>query len=276
MPKKTLDRLLTERLRRKAAYGTDREISKAAGTGDHPVAKTVEARIAEAVAEAVAPVTKRAEAAEARLTAALALAKGEADYLSHPDNDLTPAERLAFLDADATARAKTMTDRPLEKMTERRVADLPEPVRKQLEAGREAAERVAKMTETADVEAFAKRATQLGQPAAFGENLRRLAKGLGTEEERQKAYDAVVGVLDAYARQAQAAGLFKELGGRGGGSGSTAYDELIAKADELRAAVAKSGSDKPLTREQAFDRVYTDPANRELVARYKAEERRVA
>jgi hypothetical protein len=44
------------------------------------------------------------------------------------------------------------------------------------------------------------------------------------------------------------------------------YTKLVAKGEELRKA------DPKLTKEQAFVKAYTDPANRELVARYKRED----
>lgn len=63
----------------------------------------------------------------------------------------------------------------------------------------------------------------------------------------------------------KAGGVFKEFGSRGQSNGS-AYDELMLKADELRKG------DPKLTREQAFDKAYTDPANASIIERHRAEE----
>lgn len=65
--------------------------------------------------------------------------------------------------------------------------------------------------------------------------------------------------------------VFKEFGtarGDTGEAGSSAHDEFMAKAAELRKA------DPKLTEAQAFDKVYNDPANRELRKRDSEERMR--
>ena len=42
---------------------------------------------------------------------------------------------------------------------------------------------------------------------------------------------------------------------------NAAHDQLMQKAEALVTKVAKSGAGKPLTIEQAFEKVLTDPAN---------------
>lgn len=205
-----------------------------------------------------------------RVLKAIRLEKAAKDHMNHPDNEMDEEAACKFLDMTATERAEYMKANPVEEMTQKRIDALPEPVRKQLAEGQAAAELVAKMQEDRDVEAFGKRAVELGQSTEFGKSLRLLAKGLGTLEERTAAYGMIEKALEAAAAQAKTAGLFKEFGTRGNGGG-TANDELRLKAQELRDAVAKSGSEKPMSPDQAFAKVYEDPANRELVLRYKAE-----
>jgi hypothetical protein len=73
--------------------------------------------------------------------------------------------------------------------------------------------------------------------------------------------DAMVKQLAAANAQAREAGIFKELGGSGTGAGATPYDELMAKAHELRK------SSPELSIEQAFSKVYADPAHHEIAKR---------
>lgn len=219
-------------------------------------------------------ITAEATLWKTRALKALSLEKAAKDYKNHPDNMMSEDETCKFLDMSEAERGEYMKAHPIEVMTQKRMEALPEPVRKQLEEGRVAAEMVAKMAGERETEAFAKRASELGQPDEFGKSLQVLAKG-GTDEERTAAYDMVVKALEAAANQAKTAGLFKEFGTRRGAIGS-AEGELLAKAEELREAVNKSGTGKPLSSDQAYSKVYTDPANRELVARFKEEKRRAA
>jgi hypothetical protein len=73
--------------------------------------------------------------------------------------------------------------------------------------------------------------------------------------------EAMVKQLAAGNAQAREAGIFKELGGSGNDNGATPHDQILAKADELRKV------DPKLTREQAYAKAYTDPANHEIAKR---------
>jgi hypothetical protein len=77
------------------------------------------------------------------------------------------------------------------------------------------------------------------------------------------AHKALKDTLVATAKAAETAGLFREVGNSGEGAGNDPYAQLMAKAEELRKA------DPTLTKEQAFDKAYSNPANRELVQLYK-------
>lgn len=232
------------------------------------------AMTAKKLRKAVAGLEDRVRLWKSRTHAALTMDKAAKDYLNDPENDMDEDDKAKFLDASPKDRAKMMEARPLEKMIAKRIASLPEPVRKQLEAGNAAAVEIAKMTEQNELVEFGKRAVSLGQSESFGVHLRTLAKGLGTDEDRTKAYEAVETALAAYAAQAKTAGLFSEFGSGLRGSGSAA-DQLMAKADALMAEVNKTAARK-MTKEMAFDQVYTDPANADLVKQYKNEQRRAA
>lgn len=146
--------------------------------------------------------------------------------------------------------------------TKKRAA-LPESVRKQLEQADEDRKVLKALQEKDEIATFAKRATEVGLAEADGEIMRKAYKG---DAEAQKKLDEKFKALTA---QVAKGGLFIEKGAGGGqGQGATAYDQLMVKAREL---VAKGG-DKPLTESQAFTKVYTDPANAELVKQHKEDE----
>jgi hypothetical protein len=110
---------------------------------------------------------------------------------------------------------------------------------------------------------FAKRATELGLPVEQGELLRKAHRG---DADAFKSVEAIIGTMTKALREAQTTGkIFKEFGAQGEKGGTSALDELNAKADELRK------SEKDLSQQQAFAKVYNDPANAELAKREKAE-----
>lgn len=110
---------------------------------------------------------------------------------------------------------------------------------------------------------FAKRAVESGLKEEDGEVMRKAFSG---DPDAQVALlKRQTETIAAYKEQAKSGKLFSEFGKQGGGS-ATAYGELQAKAGELRK------SDPKLTEAQAFTKAYTDPANREVVERYKDEQ----
>ncbi len=243
----------------------------AAGTGINPPKTATSKQLRKAAAK----LEKRLAKADERLTAILGMSKAEKDYMDDPDADMDDEKKKAFVDLGAEERAKFMKKNPLDKIAEKRVAALPEPIRKQLaQSGKDSVE-LAKRVEADELREFSKRATDVGQPEAFGATLRTLAKGLGTEEERTKAIDEVTTVLKAAAEQARTAGLFSTFGTARGATG-TAWDQLMGKAEEYRTEVNKNAGARPLSPEQAFAKVYEDPQNAGLVKQYNEEKRRAA
>ena len=257
-------------------------VDPAAGTGNNdPKTATSGAKAAAKLAKKLAKKAKKLQAQadtwEQRAKTAVGLTKAEKDYTDSPDNDMDEDDKKKFLDASPKKRAKMMEARPLAKMTEKRIADLPEPVRKALDEGKAAMAEVTKLNDAAEAQAFAKRANDLGLSATFGPHLHTLAKGLGTLEERQKALEEVEKVIASANEAARLGGVFKEFGS-GLAAGGDAYQQLMAKAEELRAGVNKSmiEGQKAMTIEQAFAKVYEDTANAAIVKQYNVEKRRAA
>jgi hypothetical protein len=249
----------------------DADENVAAGTGINPPKTATSKQLRKAAKK----LEKRAAKAEKLLAASLSLSKAEKDYMDEPDADMDDEKKKAFIEMAPEDRAKFMKKNPLEKIAEKRVATLPEPIRKQLAQSAKDSVELAKRIEAEDMREFAKNAAEIGQSESFGAHLRVLAKGLGTEEERVKAFGEVMTVLKAATEQARAAGLFSTFGTARGATG-TAWDQLMAKAEEYRGEVSKNAGARPLTPEQAFAKVYEDPANAALVKQYNEEKRRAA
>lgn len=116
-----------------------------------------------------------------------------------------------------------------------------------------------------DVKAtFAKRATDIGQADTFGETLQK-AYGTGGDADAQGKIEQLIKALAVQANPK----LFGEIGsGNVGKSGATAYDQMKAKAKDLK----KIAGNERLSEQQLFAKVYADPENKELVAQHKSEE----
>lgn len=110
---------------------------------------------------------------------------------------------------------------------------------------------------------FKKRAADLGLTAeGDGELMRKAYAG---DKDAQTAFEKrQAEVLKGLTAQVDTTKVFSEFGTNKGASG-TAYQQLLAKGEELRK------SDTKLTKEQAFAKVYEDPTNIALVQAYKVE-----
>lgn len=141
-----------------------------------------------------------------------------------------------------------------------------DPVVKALTAkNEEMAKRLAALEGDRAVADFAKRATDLGLPAAHGEIMRKAYSG---DAAAQVEHDKL---LKGLAEQIRTGKVFAEFGKNedpGKVGGGSAYEQLMQKAVELRKA------DPKLTEAQAFDKAFIDPANADLVATHKTEEMR--
>lgn len=203
-------------------------------------------------------------------------------FMDHPKADLPKGGKDAFADMEPSERDAHIASHPIEDEDE----DCEKALKKGLafktadgtvfhkkDFGTEAAynfaksqaetiakqaAEIAKATEEKAVAAFEKRATDLGFAREFGSTLRKAYAGDADAQEK------VEKEMAALRKQADEGGLFNEIGKRGG-NGGTAYQELVAKGEEVRKANPK------LTAEQAFSKAYTDKANVDIVKRYKAE-----
>lgn len=107
-----------------------------------------------------------------------------------------------------------------------------------------------------DQEAFRKRAVAAGLKPEDGELMR---KAYGGDIKAQGELDKRITEIVKSANEiAKTAGVFREFGSNHQGSGDTPTAKMWALADELRK------TEKCLTREQAFAKVSTDPANTDL------------
>lgn len=122
----------------------------------------------------------------------------------------------------------------------------------------ELAKRIAVLEHERELAAFQKTALDLGLPQAKAEVLMKARKG------DVAAVDEVFAMLKAANAANEEGEVFKEFGSSQGSASDDPIDQLKAKAAELRKL-------KPeLSEQQAFARVYTDPANAKLA---KAERR---
>lgn len=215
---------------------------------------------AEQITAAVTKLTASAEKAKddeiaklrkdmAELTAKLAKAEMTEEERKHHDGLEDGDEKERFRNADHDGRRAMMRKRA----SEPEILELAKAV-----AEKEAlAKRVAKLEEEAALAEFTKQALDAGLPEADGKTLMLIAKNAKTPEEKAAVEKMKTTIKSAIAA-AKEGGVFKEFGATGRMEQLTPYQELVAKAAELRKV-------KPeLTEAQAFAKVYADPANAKL------------
>ena len=208
---------------------------------------------------AAAVVTKRADDAEAAL--AKAMAELNLIKMSKEHSDFADASGMSA-DAKATFAAKSASERdahiaanPVKK------AELPAEVTKALSENVEMKKRLADLEAKDALVAFKKQAVDLGLGEAHGETLQKAYAG------DKAGIDALVQLTKAAAEQARVGGVFKEFGTAHGNAtaGGGALAQLKTKAEELRKV------NTTLTIEQAFAKVYADPANMALMRQERQE-----
>lgn len=188
-------------------------------------------------------------------------------YMASCDGDtqkkfkaMSPDERDAFAQKNPVKKAADTVDQSELAKRDTEIADL-----KKGQAAM-ATELAANRLEKAQAD-FRKKAVDAGLAEADGETMR---KAYGGDAEAQalltKRHKEVT---DGLKKQVDTAKLFGNFGSDKGAQGD-AYVALMAKAEEL----LKTAAGKDLTKEQAFEKVYTDPANAELKAQYKTEDMR--
>lgn len=226
-----------------------KELKKALGLAD----TATEAEVTAAITKALTA-TKTSADALAKATIDLAIAKA-----AMSDDEKAHHDGLKDDDAKEKFRAMSGSERKA-KMAKR--DELPEHIRKQLAEADDMRKRLAALEDKDELAVIAKRAIEIGLPEGEAATIQKAYRGDKT------AVDKILDVVKALTAQVKAAGLFKEIGdGRNDGRTGSAYDELVAKADELRK------KDTNLTKEQAFAKVYADPANADIAKRERAENR---
>lgn len=141
-----------------------------------------------------------------------------------------------------------------EKEKEKALKLLPESVRKQLAEGAEAKKRIEKLEQEAALVQYNKRAVEIGLPEAEGVTLQ---KAFGGDKE---AVEKLLTLTKSGFAAAREAGAFKEFGAAGGGGAITAYEQFGVLAQKY----LKDHPGEKITPEQAFAKVYQDPANKSL------------
>lgn len=217
--------------------------------------------LAEAIIKAAGGEKKDDADKIAKLENELALSK-----LSKDENDycaavkMSEADKLGFAKKAPAEREAFIKANPAKPI----VMELPADVQKRLADGEAALARVAKLEDATQLAAIEKRVTAWGGTEADAKHIHDIHK---VDPKLAEATETRMKALQA---QVKTGALFNEVGKSGhAAQGGDAYAQLMAKADELRKTQAGAG----LTVQQAFAKVYADPANRELVELNKREER---
>lgn len=261
-------------------------VDRGAGEGVHvllmkrdvPVTKTgeiqmtdaeLQAAIKKSAEDAAATVTATFTAELAKRDATIAVLKMSPTHKAYYDQ-CDEAAKKAFTEADDAEKDKMIADKPVKKAAEPVVQSQVTDLAKRLDDATAQNAELRKRLDAVDLEKaqadFVKRAAGLGltQPGD-GEIMRKAYAG---DKDSQLAFEKrQAEVVTALNKQAETGKLFSEFGSSMAKQGS-AYQSLVAKGEELRK------SQPTLTVEQAFAKVYEDPANREMVALYKSEENR--
>ena len=201
--------------------------------------------------------------AKKRLDAVLGMSASHLAYAKHEDVAMTGDDLIAFIDMSAEKRDAYIKANPLEGALAKRLDDLPEPVRKELEQAKADREDRTKRDDAAQLQALTKRATELGLPATVGEHLQKMAKA--APESFEAAMAVVKQQIEALAEQANTGALFKTFGDNRGGEASAQ-----AQVKTLVEGLQKSDSSIK-TFEQGVAKIARMPEHRELFAQYKVE-----
>lgn len=203
--------------------------------------------------------TKKALAVAKRELAIAKMSEKHKDYMSARGDDMSGDEKDKFQAMEPAERDAHMAKHPVPEDTEKRIA----------------AEVAKRLASDPTVVEMRKQLDVLNKREEIS-TVRKGWSSQGLTEPQmdivQKAYEvasdkapieAMVKQLAAANAQAREAGIFKELGGSGNDN-AMPHDELMAKANELRK------SDPKLTIEQAYAKVYADPANVEISKRERS------
>jgi hypothetical protein len=228
-------------------------------TTNTTVSPAVQKIIDEAVAKAVGEVKTKADEEIAKLQRENVIAKMSAKHKAFHDG-LSDTDKKKF-----EAMSPDERDGEMDKTKKRYEED---PIYKQMRSDNEALQkRLQAIEDERALDVAKKDAKELGMTASnAGEVLMKARRG---DRDAMKAWEDQCKQIAKAAKEMEKTGkVFAEFGtsqGTAAGSDGSAMAELTAKASELR----KTKPD--LTEAQAFDKVMSDPANRELAARERDE-----
>ena len=194
--------------------------------------------------------------------------KDAKDYMDNPDCDMEDDVKKQFIEMSKAERRAYMDANPIdERAMQKKLEQLPAEVRKQLEMGRDAAEKLEKREAAEALSTFTKRAEAARLPKEIGPHLVTLHKAA---PDALAEVMSKVEVMSKSVKALEETGfIFKEFGNRQvpTSGGATAFEVLMAKALEQ----VEAG--KAPTQEQAFSKFYEsrDPEIRELIKRGKVE-----
>lgn len=228
--------------------------------------KAMNAEVTKQINEAVAAALKDTNDKLAKLetdnaalvieNAVLKLSPAEQDYCKA----FPAADKKKFADKKKEDREEEMED-----AKKRAAVKIDPEIQKRLERAEANDALLKALIDKDETATFAKRAVEIGQTEAFGAVLRKAHNG---DKDALKQVEGKIEEMAKALVAAQKTGkIFKEFGTAVDRGGVTANEELMAKAEELR----KTESGKALSPQQAFAKVYADPANAELVSREKQE-----
>lgn len=227
----------------------------------------ISALVAKSVTDALAASTAAAATELAKRDLQIAILKMSDKAKAHYNSLDSDDAKKAFASKDPKAQDDECDSKTAKK---RDAEELPEIAKRLVSAEEQNVALQKQLTELLtdkSVGVFKQKAIDAGLTEADGEIMR---KAFGGDTDAQVALaKRMAEVTAGLKKQVQAGKLFGEFGsGAGGGEGGalTAYDELQKLAGDLRKV------DPKLSPQQAFTKVYTDPANRELALREKKEQ----
>lgn len=169
-----------------------------------------------------------------------------------------PDKKKEFVGKDDKAKDKDMED-----CAKAALEVVPESVKKALSDASEAIKKAAAMEKEVEILKAEKATTELTKRASeIGfSDVETIRKARAGDLESVKKLEDTIKALN---KQVKESGLFKEFGS-GTTQGGSAYDQIKARADELKKVTPT------LTDAKAFDKAFTAPENRDLVAQYRRE-----
>lgn len=215
-----------------------------------------------------AEVTKAITDQQAVIAATVASVKKLENELILSKAEFTPAEsdfyKAGLVEVESDTKKAFREASHAERTTIMKSAEPPLPVHVQkiMDDNEALRKRLEVLEAGGSLASVTKMATEAGLPETEAATVQSALKG------DVKAVEKLLGFIKTAQAAAEEGGVFKEFGtAHGAAVTGKAYDELMAKAEELRKG------DPKLTQAAAFAKVYEDPANIAIVRRERGENR---